>query len=292
MVAPLPRTDVSLPRYLHRMQIATSTTYNKSRMDPDFPRIQALVYKHTAIVVSDEKVDFIKARLAKRLRHFGIDTIGEYCDRVESGHEALEAFTSLITTNHTYFFRECHHFEKMISYLKENKDSDRVIWSAGCSTGEEPYSIAISMAESLQPATLSNTRIIATDIDEKVLETARKAVYGEAKLQSMSSARRNLGFRKESSVEPASYRVKHAIRDRIELRKLNLVEPFKFDQCVNLIFCRNVTIYFDRKTKIDLFRKFADIQRSGDLLFVGHSENLNELCRDYVCIGGTTYRRL
>ncbi|OED34399.1 hypothetical protein AB833_32175 [Chromatiales bacterium (ex Bugula neritina AB1)] len=257
----------------------------------EFNRIQKLVYKHTAIVIADDKQDFVRARISKRMRTLNIQTLGEYCDRVESGRESLTQFTNQVTTNHTHFFRENHHFDTLVKHLAEIGPENRTIWSSACSSGEEPYSIAISLAEYFEDIFSSDIRIIASDIDQTIIDKAAQAIYSEDKIESLDRTRKKFAFVKGKGELAGKVRVKKPLRDLIEYKRLNLVEPFDFNSRIDIIFCRNVVIYFDKSTKIDLFNRFSELQEPGDLLFVGHSESLNELCDSYTCLGGTTYQR-
>ncbi len=257
----------------------------------EFERIQHLVYKHTAIVISEEKKDFIRSRISKRLRELELDSLSEYCDYVESGKESVSTFTSQVTTNHTHFFRERHHFDALITHLSQSGLSGKVIWSSACSTGEEPYSIAISLLEQFDDVFTSGLKLLATDLDEKVLDIARNGVYDAGRLEPVSISQKQQCCVRGVGESTGKVRMKKPIRDLIEFSAVNLVEPLTISKRVNIIFCRNVIIYFDRKSKIKIFDSFAKIQESGDLLFIGHSESLNDISSSYSCIGNTIYRR-
>lgn len=257
----------------------------------EFRRIQDLIYKHTAIVVSDDKVDFVKARIAKRLRRFGINTIGEYCDCIESGEESLADFTSQVTTNHTYFFRESHHFDMLTRYLQENGIRNKTIWSAACSSGEEPYSVAITLKEKFSISAGTGLRLLASDIDEQILKVAGAGKYPEERLRGVTPMQKRMAFEYDESGDEKKYQVRRSIMEMVDFSKINLIESMPTCARVEVIFCRNVAIYFDRETKINLFNRFSRLQKRGDLLFLGHSESLNDLCNGYTCIGGTTYQK-
>jgi len=269
-----------------------SDSLAQTRTDKGFARIQKLIYKHTAIVLSDEKQDFVRSRIAKRMRVLGVDSINDYCDCVEEGRESLTTFTNQVTTNHTHFFREQHHFQTLAAHLQQIGLHNRTIWSSACSSGEEPYSIAITLAESFPDFFQSNVKIIASDIDETILNKAKEGIYNADRVSSMSAQRKQFSLVKGKGDYAGSIRIKKPLREMIDFRQVNLVEPFAFTSRMDVIFCRNVVIYFDNKTKIDLFNRFADLQEPGDLLFIGHSESLNNLSKAYTCKGGTTYERL
>lgn len=257
----------------------------------DFKRVQALIRKHTAIVISDAKEDFVRARILRRMRELDVATLTEYCDRIENGTEPVAAFTSLITTNHTHFFRERHHFDILGQHLANYGIDGKTLWSAGCSTGEEPYSIAISLLEKFPNLLDSKFRIIATDLDEQVLAKAAAGVYSLDKIEPLSNKQRSQCCVRGVGKQAGQIRIKKPIRDFIKFSVFNLDRKPDFNHSVDIIFCRNVVIYFDLDTKVKLFTNFADIQNKGDLLFIGHSESLNDITNAYDCIGSTTYRR-
>lgn len=257
----------------------------------EFQRIQNLVYKHTAIVIADAKRDFVRARISRRMRDLQLTTVDEYCDYVESGKEEISTFTTQVTTNHTHFFRESHHFDMLVKQLSETGICNRSIWSAACSSGEEPYSIAIALAENFQDLLSSGLKILATDIDQNIVDQAKTAIYPEARISSLTTEQRRLSCIKGKDKNQGLVRIKKPLRDLIDFKRTNLVDRFPFTQRMDIIFCRNVVIYFDTKNKKKLFDRFADIQECGDLLFVGHSESLTNLCDAYICIGNTTYQR-
>ena len=226
------------------------------------------------------------------MRHINVDSLSEYCDFVETGQEPLSEFTSQVTTNHTHFFREKHHFDTLVEYLRTNGHENRKIWSSACSSGEEPYSIALAIRQSIPAAFKSSLKIIASDLDERILEQAIRGVYAEKRIEVLTHGQRSLGFMRGRNEMSGTVKVKEWMRSMIEFRKINLMESLNFGGNVDVIFCRNVVIYFDHQSKLKLFSKFADIQRSGDLLFIGHSESLNGISSAYHCLGSTVYKRL
>ena len=257
----------------------------------DFHRIQGLIYKHTAIVVPESKQDFIRARIMRRMRQIGLEQISDYCDLVESGKEPISTFTSQVTTNHTAFFRENHHFEYLVDHLDKTGIENRVIWSAGCSSGEEPYSIAIKLLSHYGDVLKSGLRLIATDLDETVLNQAINGIYPASRVSTLTQHQKYQCLIKGVGDQTGHVRIKKPIREFIEFGVLNLTDEFNFVSRVDVIFCRNVVIYFNLETKRELFRKMASLQESGDLLIIGHSESLNDISDDYECIGKTIYKR-
>ena len=264
---------------------------NAYASEDDFERIQRLVYKHTAIVIAEAKRDFIRSRVSRRLRELGLNSIAEYCDYIDSGKEPVSTFTSQVTTNHTHFFRERHHFSALIDHISRTGLNNTIIWSAACSTGEEPYSIAIALLEKFGDVFTSGLKLRATDIDEKALSIAKNGVYDSVRIDPLSLPQKKQCCVRGIGKSVGKVRIKKPIREFIEFNTINLVEPLEISDRVNIIFCRNVIIYFDRESKIKIFEKFAKIQLPGDLLFVGHSESLNDICSSYECIGNTVYRR-
>ncbi len=273
------------------MQVPANTSQYISPSTSEFNRIQKLVYKHTAIVIADAKRDFVRARISRRMRDLQLTTVDEYCEYVETGREDISTFTNQITTNHTQFFRESHHFDILVNHLADVGICNRTIWSAACSSGEEPYSIAIALAENFQNIFSSGLSVLATDIDKTILEKARLATYTEERIAPLTDQQKRLSCIRGKDDHQGMVRIKKPLRDLIQFKTTNLVEPFRFNQRMDIIFCRNVVIYFDTKNKVSLFRRFADLQQSGDLLFIGHSESLTNVCDAYTCLGNTTYQR-
>jgi len=258
----------------------------------EFSRVQQLIYTHTAIVISDAKKDFVRARISRRMHELGVDTLNDYCNLVDSGAELPSSFISLVTTNHTKFLRERHHFHRLVRHFQQIGIEDRSIWSSACSSGEEPYSIVISLAEYFSNLFESNLKVMASDLDEAILEKARTGIYPETRIEPLTYAQKNLCCVRGVGSQKGLIRIKKPLRDLIEFKSVNLVKPFSIDTHFDVIFCRNVGIYFDRETKINLFDQFAQLQRPGDLMFIGHSESLNDISTAYDSLGDTAYRRV
>lgn len=264
-----------------------------SMSDAEFRRIAERVFAIAGIVLKDHKRQMVYTRLSRRLRSLNLSSFTDYMDLLDgSGAGAeLTEFCNAVTTNLTSFFRESHHFdhlrEEVLSPLAGGASRIR-IWSAGCSTGEEPYSIAMTaraMGRSLASADL---RILATDLDTNVLGKAKAGVYPEARttdvpadLRSGSMARRSAG---EIEMTPA-------VKSLIAFRQLNLLHPWPFRGPFDAIFCRNVLIYFDAETKAALVRRFAEALTATGTLYLGHSESLLGEHPLLVSEGRTIYRR-
>jgi chemotaxis protein methyltransferase CheR len=264
--------------------------------DQDFERIRGLVREHTGIALADSKRELVYSRLARRLRGLRLDAFSDYIALLERGGSAeLEEFANAITTNLTSFFREAHHFEFLAGTVlpaleRRNASARRLrIWSAGCSTGEEPYSIAIMLQEALARFRGWDIRILATDLDSQVLAHAKAGEYREDRFTTMSSARRQRWF---SESQRGHFTASDELSSLITFRQLNLMHPFPFKGPFDVIFCRNVVIYFDKPTQRALFERVAQLQREDSHLFIGHSESLFKVTERYQLIGKTIYRRL
>jgi chemotaxis protein methyltransferase CheR len=266
--------------------------------DEDFQALRALVRDVTGISLSEQKRELVYGRLARRLRALNLRSFREYREllRQDDGGELVQ-FCNAITTNLTAFFREPHHFEHLKSdvlgpLLQKPSAGRRVrIWSAGCSTGEEPYSIAMAVLEAVPDIERWDIRILATDLDSDVLEKARRGVYTAERVNTLSPERRARFFEPYPDAKEPSYRVRPELTRLLTVKQLNLMHPFPMKGPLDVIFCRNVVIYFDKDTQRDLVARVSRLQRPGDLLFLGHSETLFKVSTDYTLIGRTIYRR-
>lgn len=266
----------------------------------DFDFLRKISNARTGIVVTDDKFDMFYARLSRRVRALGFSNFSQYCDFVSSdraGDEVLELINA-VTTNLTAFFRENHHFEFLSKtvlpkLLKENRDEKKIrIWSAGCSTGEEPYSLAITLKENL-PANLRwDIEILATDIDSNVLAKASKGVYTEDRVKDMHKKILHRWFMRGKGSNAGSVRVKPEVRSLINFGQLNLMESWNAGDIKDVIFCRNVIIYFDRESKTRLVNRYADNLKDGGYLFIGHSESLYKITDRFELIGNTIYQKV
>jgi chemotaxis protein methyltransferase CheR len=266
--------------------------------DDDFQALRQLVRDVTGISLSEQKRELVYGRLARRLRALDLRSFREYRDVLASGDGSeLVQFCNAITTNLTAFFREPHHFEHLKSAVLEPMVRKppavrRVrIWSAGCSTGEEPYSIAMTVLETVPDIERWDIRILATDLDSDVLERARRGVYTADRLRLLSAERRERFFAPHPAAKERSFEVKPELARLLTVKQLNLMHPFPHKGPLDAIFCRNVVIYFDKDTQRDLVARISRLQRPGDMLFLGHSETLFKVSTDYSLIGRTIYRR-
>jgi len=266
--------------------------------DSEFNRLRELVHARTGIALSDAKRELLYGRLARRLRKLKLGSFAEYCALVEHGHsDELQELTNAITTNLTSFFRENYHFEQLASEafpqseLKRSSTQRLRLWSAGCSTGEEPYSLAIVMREALEHLPHWDIRLLATDIDSAVVATAADGVYAEDRFKGLSAERLKRWFPQtagQSGLRVAS----NELKELITFKQLNLLDRWPMKGPFDIIFCRNVVIYFDKDTQRALFARMAELQEPGGWLFIGHSENLYNVSDRYKLVRRTVYRRM
>ena len=265
----------------------------------DFNFLRTFANDRTGIVISDDKFDMFYSRLSRRLRALRMHSFAEYCAYIKTGQDKAEEteLVNAITTNLTAFFRENHHFE----YLRDTAIPERLaangadrkldIWSAGCSTGEEPYSLAMILSEMSDQLVGWQAHITATDIDSNVLAHAASGVYGMDRVKDLDPKRLKQWFMKGTGAHEGKVRVKKALRERIDFKLLNLMEPWS-QPPRDIIFCRNVIIYFDKESKARLVDRFADSLKPGGFLFIGHSESLYKVTDRFELIGNTVYRKV
>lgn len=256
----------------------------------DFNRVRCLIYEKAGISLADSKQEMVYSRLARRLRATGINSFTVYLDNIESEPDGVEweAFTNALTTNLTSFFREEHHFPILLEHVRNRKESIN-IWCSASSTGEEPYSIAMTVCEAfntLKPP----VNIIATDIDTNVLSIASKGVYNLDRLDKMSPDRVRRFFLRGKGNQEGLVRIRPEVRDLISFKQLNLLgNEWPISGGFDVIFCRNVMIYFDKLTQGNILKKFVPLLKPDGLLFAGHSENFLYVSNDFKLRGKTVY---
>lgn len=262
----------------------------------DFYQISELAYLYTGIVLGPQKKDMLYGRLARRLRDLGLQSMQDYIPLIESENQPeVSQFINAITTNLTSFFRENHHFEFLKDHaLKEwqekNAASKKIrIWSAGCSTGEEPYSIAMTICENLSLHTW-DCKILATDLDSKVIDKAKQGIYSSERIENLSEQRMKRWFLHDRN-HPEVVKVKPQLQDLIQFKRLNLLEAWPMKGKFDMVFCRNVVIYFNEATQAQLFERYADMLNDGGYLIIGHSESVNRVCQRYDFIGKTIFQK-
>lgn len=274
--------------------------------DSDFSYLSKLAGEVAGISLSSGKRELIYGRLVKRLRALDLKDFKSYCLLLKEGEEEggnkdeRTHFINSITTNVTSFFRENHHFEFMAESLlpelisKKSADSrPRLrIWSAGCSSGREPYSIAMVLKECVPDIERWDVKILATDLDSNILEVAKTAIYPKDHVKEISLDRRKRWFQVGCGVNENSIKVIDEIKNMVTYRKLNLTEKWPMKGPFDIIFCRNVTIYFDRDTRVTLLDNFAEYLGNEGCLFVGHSESLFGLTQRFSTVGRTIHRKV
>jgi len=262
--------------------------------DADFRRLKRMIFDYAGISLNDNKKPMAYSRLTKRIRQLGHANFREYLDFVEhADSEEHVRFINALTTNLTYFFREAHHFTILAEHLlKVYDDEPLTIWSAACSTGEEPYSIAMAVIEAFGSDT-PPVRIIASDLDTDALASAQRGVYALDKVASLTPQRLKRFFLKGSGDQAGFARIRPQVQRLVEFRQVNLHEDsWPIDGPLAAIFCRNVMIYFNKETQTRILDRFAPLLRRDGLLFAGHSENFFYNARDTFRIRGKTVYEL
>jgi chemotaxis protein methyltransferase CheR len=260
--------------------------------DADFRNLVQLARDYAGIALADNKRNLVYTRVSRRLRALGLSTFRDYREYLASHQDELESFINAISTNLTKFFRESHHFDHFRSNVVIPFGAKRGrfrVWSAGCSTGEEPYTIAAVIRREIANPAACDLRILATDIDTDVLA---KAARGEYPLRGMEDVPREYrDFFQRGSRDAETVLASEDLRSMITFRRLNLIAPWPFSGKFDAIFCRNVMIYFDAETKTDLITRFIEALHPGGWLYIGHSESLLGSHPNLQLVGRTIYRR-
>jgi chemotaxis protein methyltransferase CheR len=257
----------------------------------DFERVRKLIYQHAGISLSPVKQDMVYSRLARRLRATGKNTFGEYLDMLEKGGaDEWERFVNSLTTNLTSFFREPHHFPIFAEHLQKIGSKRPIrIWCSAASTGEEPYSIAITVLETFG-ANASHVSIFASDLDTNVLATAQKGVYSLDRVEKLSPERLKRFFLKGTGTQEGYVSVRPELKRLIEFQRVNLLEPnWPIRGPLDIIFCRNVMIYFDKPTQYKILSRFAPLMQPDGLMLAGHSESFLHAADLFKSMGKTVY---
>ena len=257
----------------------------------DFERVRKLIYQHAGISLSDVKQDMVYSRLARRLRATGLKNFADYLALLERGDkDEWEKFVNSLTTNLTSFFREPHHFPLLADHLKALSGSSPIkIWCSASSTGEEPYSIAMTVVEAFGNFNVP-VSIIASDLDTNVLATAEKGVYPLDRVEKISPERLQRFFLKGSGAQEGCVCVRPELRRMISFQRVNLLDPgWPVRGPLDVIFCRNVMIYFDKPTQHKILSRFAPLMRDNGLLFAGHSESFLHAAELFRSKGKTVY---
>lgn len=257
----------------------------------DFERVRKLIYQHAGISLAPVKQDMVYSRLARRLRATGKQSFADYLDALEkNGGDEWERFVNSLTTNLTSFFREPHHFPIFAEHLRKLGSSRPIrIWCSAASTGEEPYSIAITVAETFGSNT-SHVSIIASDLDTNVLATAQKGVYSIDRVEKLSPERLRKFFLRGTGAQEGFVAVRQELKQLIEFKRINLLEPnWPVKGPLDIIFCRNVMIYFDKPTQYKILSRFAPLMQGDGLMFAGHSESFLHAADLFKSLGKTVY---
>jgi len=265
--------------------------------DREFGRVKSRVYAEAGISLSDAKRTLVVSRLSKIVRTLKLDSIDDYLDYLErSGSESdAQDFINALTTNLTRFYREDHHFDHLVGYVRNLVERSRVsassrprlrIWSAGCSTGQEPYTIALCLLAALPDLKRWDFKVLATDIDTNVLAKASVGVYPESELNGLSAERARLFERPGDG----TIRVPMAVRALVSFKPLNLIGAWPMKGPFDAIFCRNVAIYFDKQTQGTLFGRLGKMLAPEGFLYIGHSENLGSGSDGFKLVGKTIYQ--
>jgi len=265
--------------------------------DEDFKGLAKLAYEHAGISLSDAKRNLVYSRLSRRLRVLQLQTFREYRELVANDAREIENFINSISTNHTKLFREDHHFDHLRSHVAAPyaqagaRAGSMRIWSAGCSSGEEPYTIAVVLKRELRSFHNRDVKILATDIDTEILTKAARGEFAPNATTDVPHGYQS--FFKNIVVDgQEKVTVEDDVRSLITFRRLNLMERWPFRGLFDAIFCRNVMIYFDGPTKANLIERFANQIKPGGWLYIGHSESLTGNHPQLKPVGRTIYRKV
>ena len=259
----------------------------------DFDRVRELIYKQAGISLAPVKRDMVYSRLARRLRALNLDSFDQYLSHLERGNEKeWETFVNSLTTNLTSFFREAHHFDLLQKQLLGLAHRPIKIWCSAASTGEEPYTLAITACEAFNSLT-PPVQIIATDIDTNVLKTAERGVYAIERVERLAPERLRKFFLKGTGTQDGQVRVRPELQKLITFTRLNLLDAHwpQIKGPVDIMFCRNVMIYFDKPTQYEILRKFQPLLHMEGLLYAGHSESFLHAADLFRSLGRTVYER-
>ena len=265
--------------------------------EKDFKFIRDLISDRTGIVLADHKVDMVYGRLSRRLRELNLTSFDEYLSNLERDESELINFINALTTNLTAFFREKHHFEFMISSLlpeliKKKKNRRLRIWSAGCSSGEEPYTIAMTIRSILKDLRGWDVKILATDLDSNMVRKAHNGIYTEDRVNGLTTEQMKKWVGKGQGDNASMVEMSDDLREMITFKQLNLMHEWPMKGPFDIVFCRNVLIYFNKETQAMLFDRYADMLDNDGHLFIGHSESMYKICDRFELLGKTIYKKL
>lgn len=260
----------------------------------DFELIRHKLRAVAGITLSDQKMPMVYGRLSRRVRELQLTSFADYLTFLEQHAEEYECFINAMTTNKTHFFRESHHFDYLAQTLiprwRLEPQHPVHIWSTACSTGEEPYSIAATLLASGEDL-IPRVKVLATDLDTKVLATAREGIYDASAVSGIPAPSLKAGFVKGKGPYQGVIQPKQRCRDLVLFKQLNLFADWPFKYPMDVIFCRNVLIYFDKPTQHLLLERFWQLLAPGGVLFLGHSESLGPLANQFSAVGQTVYTK-
>ncbi len=258
--------------------------------DYDFARIRTLIHRHAGIALGEHKRQMVYSRVSRRLRQLQLPDFASYLALIEAGQggDERQVFINSLTTNLTSFFREAHHFP-MLAHFVRGRAAPITIWCAAASTGEEPYSIAMTLIEALGDRA-AGARVIATDIDTDVLAKASAGVFSLERVGRLSPERLRRFFSRGTGANAGYARIRPEVAARVKFARLNLLDrSWSVHEPLDAIFCRNVMIYFDKPTQKGILERFAGLLKPHGLLFAGHSENASLVSASFRSIGQTVY---
>lgn len=272
--------------------------------DNEFNYLKGIIYERTGIALAPHKKIMLQSRLNSRLRVLGMSTYKDYVQKLKSEkvffNTEIDEIINKVTTNKTDFFRENHHFEFLKNTVfpvleersKKTYKKNIRIWSSACSTGEEPYSIAMTVLDYFSTRPGWDIKIVASDIDTNVLKTAEKGIYKDDRLAPVEKSTVMKYFTSSKENDGTYYTVRQPLRDLIQFKKINLLETgYPFTEKFDVIFCRNVIIYFDKETQKKIFAGFERVIHEDGFLIIGHSETLFGISENFKFLGHTIYQK-
>ena len=278
--------------------MTATSVYNREFIfnENDFKYVRDLISERTGIVLADHKVDMVYGRLSRRLRELNLSTFDEYLSSLKHDEQELIHFINALTTNLTAFFRESHHFDFMKSKLlpeliKKKRNKRLRIWSAGCSSGEEPYTIAMTVRSILKDTRSWDAKILATDLDSNMVMKASNGIYTEDRVNGLTKEDMRKWVNKGTGDHSSMVEMSDELKEMITFKQLNLMHDWPMKGPFDIIFCRNVLIYFNKETQAMLFDRYADMLADDGHLFIGHSESMYKICDRFQLLGKTIYKK-
>jgi chemotaxis protein methyltransferase CheR len=245
-----------------------------------------LIYKEFGIFISEKKFGTLEPKIRKMMMHEHYSSIEQLYQHLMSGDRtAVATLIQYITTNHTFFFREPDHFDNLLQYIRQQPKSEHTIWCAACSTGEEPYSIAMTLLD----AHIENFRILASDLDKTVLKEFNEGIYHESRFQKTTRHQKLTYFERAGE---DIWRAKPFLRSHVAIKALNLMDPLAFEKPFDYIFCRNVFIYFDEVSRLNAIKMLTSNLRIDGRIFIGHTETLFDIPANLKKDGHSIYKRI